>query len=72
LLKVYYIDGGLLMRTLREIRNRIADLESEKTKLNAEIEELREKAETKAEVLEEEVSQLRKEAESLKELLDNC
>ncbi|KON31870.1 hypothetical protein AC477_03730 [miscellaneous Crenarchaeota group-1 archaeon SG8-32-1] len=60
------------MRTLREIRNRIADLESEKTKLNAEIEELREKAETKAEVLEEEVSQLRKEAESLKELLDNC
>ena len=50
------------MRTLREIRNQIADLESEKTKLNAEIEELREKAETKAEAL--------KEAESLKELLD--
>jgi len=57
------------MRTLREIRNKIADLESEKVKLNTEIEDLREKAETKVDSLEEEVSQLRKEAESLKELL---
>ena len=59
------------MQTLREIRDKIANLESEKAQLMAELEELREKAETKAKFLEEEVAQLRKDAESLKEMLDN-
>ena len=59
------------MQTLREIRDKIANLENEKAQLMAELEELREKAETKAESLEEEVAQLRKDAESLKEMLDN-
>ncbi|MEJ2240908.1 MAG: hypothetical protein P8Y18_02020 [Candidatus Bathyarchaeota archaeon] len=58
------------MRTLREIRNKISELEKEKSELNAEIEALREKAETKADSLEQEVAELRKEAESLKELLE--
>ena len=58
------------MPALREIRDKIANLESEKAKLTAELEELQEKAETKADSLEEEVAQLRKEVESLKEMLD--
>jgi len=58
------------MQTLRDIREKIAKLESEKSILVAELEELREKAETKVTSLEEEVAQLREEAESLKEMLD--
>ena len=58
------------MQTLRSLRDKIAELESEKAILLAELEELREKAETKATSLEEEVAQLREEAESLKEMLD--
>jgi len=58
------------MQTLRDLRDKIAKLESEKTSLLAEFEELRERAETKANSLEEEVAQLREEAESLKEILD--
>ena len=57
------------MQTLRSLRDKIAELESEKSILLAELEELREKAETKATSLEEEVAQLREEAESLKEML---
>jgi len=58
------------MQTLRDLREKIATLESEKANLLAELEELKEKAETKAISLEEEVAQLREEAESLKEMLD--
>ena len=57
------------MQTLRSLRDKIAELENEKSSLLAELEELREKAETKATSLEEEVAQLREEAESLKEML---
>lgn len=45
-------------------------LETEKADLLAELEGLREKAQTKATNLEEEVAQLREEAESLKKMLD--
>jgi predicted nucleic acid-binding Zn-ribbon protein len=58
------------MQTLRALREKIAKLESEKANLLAELEGLREKAETKATSLEEEVAQLREEAESLKEMLN--
>ena len=58
------------MQTLRSLRDKIAKLESEKAVLLAELEELGEKAETKADSLEKEVAQLREEAESLKQMLD--
>jgi predicted nucleic acid-binding Zn-ribbon protein len=58
------------MSTLRSLRERIEELESEKADLMAELVDLREKAETKAVSLEEEIAQLREEAESLKEMLD--
>ena len=58
------------MTTLRDLREKISNLEREKADLLAELEELREKAEAKATNLEEEVAQLREEAESLKEMLD--
>ena len=58
------------MTTLRSLREKIQELESEKADLMAIIEELKEKAETKATALEEEVAKLREEAESLKEMLD--
>jgi len=57
------------MQTLRELRERIARLESEKAALLAEVEELREKVKLKASSLEDEVTQLRQEAESLREML---
>ena len=59
------------MQTLRSIREKIAKLELEKAVLQAEIEELREKAETRADSLEDEVAQLREEAEELKKMLNN-
>ncbi len=58
------------MQTLRGIREKIATLELEKVELLAELEDLREKAETKAGSLEDEVAQLREEAEELKKILD--
>ena len=58
------------MQPLRDLREKIAKLEIEKANLLAELDELREKAGTKATSLEEEVAQLREEAESLKEMLD--
>lgn len=57
------------MPTLRDIREKIARLELEKIDLLAELEELRAKAETKADSLEDEVAQLREEAEELKKML---
>lgn len=59
------------MQTSRGLREKIADLEKEKTELIAEIEKLRKKAEEKANTLEEEVAELSKEAESLKKLVED-
>ncbi len=49
---------------------KLESLEKEKADLQAELEELRKKAETKAGCLEEEVEQLREEAEALKKLTE--
>jgi len=58
------------VQTLRGIREKVAKLELEKVELLAELEDLREMAETKAGSLEDEVAQLREEAEELKKMLD--
>ncbi|MCZ2808414.1 MAG: hypothetical protein O2V44_03575 [Candidatus Bathyarchaeota archaeon] len=59
------------MVTLKNLREKIENLESEKTKLLAEVEKLRKEAEGKAVALECEVAVLREEAESLKKMLDS-
>ena len=59
------------MATLKSIREKIEQLENEKTELLAEVKRLRKEAEGKAVALECEVAVLREEAESLKEMLDN-
>ena len=59
------------MVTLKNLREKIERLESEKTELLAEVKRLRKEAEGKAVALECEVAVLREEAESLKEMLDN-
>jgi len=64
------IEEGLI-QTLRNLREKIEKLESEKADLLADIEKLRKAGEEKISVLEEEVATLRKEAQSLKELLGN-
>ena len=62
------IEKGL-MQTLRNLREKIEKLESEKADLLAEIEKLRKVGEERASALEREVATLRKEVESMKELL---
>ena len=57
------------MVTLKNLREKIEKLESEKTKLLAEVKKLRREAEGKAVALECEVAVLREEAESLKKCL---
>ncbi len=59
------------MQTLRNLRKKIDNLESEKASLLEEIEKLKKVGEEKAEALEQEVATLRKEMESLKELVGN-
>jgi len=59
------------MVTVKNLRKKIENLESEKTKLLAEVEKLRKEAEGKAVALECEVAVLREEAESLKKMLDS-
>jgi len=59
------------MLTLKNLREKIENLESEKAKLLAEVEKLRKEAEGKAIALECEVAVLREEAESLKKMLDS-
>jgi len=59
------------MVTLKNLRENIEKLESEKTKLLAEVQDLRKEAEGKAVALECEVAVLREEAESLKKMLDS-
>jgi len=62
------IEKGL-MQTLRNLREKIEKLESEKADLLAEIEKLRKAGEEKASALETEIATLRKEVKSMKELL---
>jgi len=59
------------MVTLKNLREKIERLESEKIELLAEVERLRKEAEGKAAALECEVAVLREEAESLKKMLDS-
>lgn len=59
------------MVTLKNLREKIENLENEKTKLLEEIKKLRREAEGKAVALECEVAVLREEAESLKKMLDS-
>ena len=59
------------MQTLKGIREKIAKLELEKAELQAELEQLKEKAVTRADSLEDEVAQLREDAEELKKMLNN-
>ena len=59
------------MVTLNNLREKIENLENEKTKLLEEIKKLRKEAEGKAVALECEVAVLREEAESLKKMLDS-
>jgi predicted nucleic acid-binding Zn-ribbon protein len=59
------------MVTLKDLREKIENLENEKTKLLEEVKNLRKEAEGKAVALECEVAVLREEAESLKKMLDS-
>jgi len=58
------------MELLRNLREKIETLEKEKAGLLAEIENLKEKGETKARELENEVTVLRKEVKALEKLLN--
>ena len=58
------------MVTLKDLREKIENLENEKSRLLEEVEKLRKEAEEKAVALECEVAVLREEAESLKKMLD--
>ncbi len=60
---------GELMQTLKNLREKINTLESERENLMLEIDELKKVAESKVSALEGEVGMLREEVKSLKELL---
>ena len=60
---------GELMQTLKNLREKIKTLETERANLMLEIEELKKMAESKVNALESEVAMLREEVKSLKELL---
>jgi len=60
---------GELMQTLKNLREKIRTLETERANLMVEIEELKKMAESKVNALESEVGMLREEVKSLKELL---
>ena len=62
------IEKGLI-HALRNLREKIEKLESQKADLLADIEKLRDIGEERASALEREIATLRKEAESMKELL---
>ena len=67
--KIQEIHKGLT-QTLRFLREKINELETERWSLLVEIEQLKKVAESRAKALEDEVQQLRKEINSLRELLD--
>ena len=60
---------GELMQTLKELRGKIKNLETERANLMMEIEKLKKMADSKVVALESEVNMLRDEVESLRELL---
>ena len=60
---------GELMQTLRNLREKIKTLETERANLMMEIEKLKKAAESKVSALESEVNMLREEVKSLRELL---
>ena len=60
---------GELMQTLKNLREKINTLETERANLMIEIEKLRKVAESKVDALESEVTMLREEAKSLRDLL---
>ncbi|MEM2911079.1 MAG: hypothetical protein QW146_01065 [Candidatus Bathyarchaeia archaeon] len=60
---------GELMQTLKNLREKIKTLETERANLMIEIEKLRKAAESKVNALESEVNMLREEVKSLRELL---
>ncbi len=60
---------GELMQTLRNLREKIKTLETERANLMIEIDKLRKVAESRAMALESEVSMMREEVKSLRELL---
>ena len=62
------IEGGLV-NTLRNLREKLKTLETERANLLMEIDELKRMAENKADALESEVGMLREEVQSLKQLL---
>jgi uncharacterized protein (UPF0335 family) len=57
------------MLTLKELREKIEELEDRKAQLSVDVKALRKEAEGKAVLLECEVAVLREEAESLKQML---
>jgi uncharacterized protein (UPF0335 family) len=57
------------MQTLKDLREKINQLEDEKARLMTEVDGLRKTAETRVSALESEVSQLRKDVSSLREFL---
>lgn len=60
---------GELMQTLKNLREKITTLETERANLMIEIEKLKEMAESKVNALESEVNMLREEVKSLRDLL---
>jgi len=60
---------GELMQTLKNLRDKIKTLETERANLMLEIDELKKLADSKVNALESEVSMLREELKSLKDLL---
>jgi predicted nucleic acid-binding Zn-ribbon protein len=60
---------GELMLTLRNLRDKIKTLETERANLMLEIDELRKVAESRVNALDSEVSMLREEVKSLRDLL---
>jgi predicted nuclease with TOPRIM domain len=60
---------GELMQTLKNLREKLNTLETERANLMIEIEKLRKVAESKVDALESEVTMLREEAKSLRDLL---
>lgn len=60
---------GELMQSLKNLRDKIETLESERSNLMVEIEKLKKMAESKVNALESEVTMLREEVKSLRDLL---
>ncbi len=66
--RIRYIKGEL-MQTLKNLREKIKTLETERSNLMVEIEKLKEAADSKVAALESEVGMLREEVKSLRDLL---